>query len=143
MVRVMVIDDYDFICGGIVRILEKCDGVEIVAEAIDGVNAIEFALETKPDIAVIDVSIPRVNGLEAVHSIHGVLPGCRLLVVTAQHNDEYIVPIVKAGASGYLLKENVPTELGGAIKALSSGQVHFGQRATRILAERLAREELN
>lgn len=139
-IRVMVVDDCSLDCGGLVPILDRCDGVEIVAVAVDSVNAIEYALKTQPDIAVIDVSMRHLDSLEALHGIRAVLPRCRLLTVTARHDDESIVPIVKAGASGYLLKEKAATELDDAIKALSSGQVYFGQRATRILAEQLVRE---
>lgn len=140
-IRVMVVDDHDFTRGGIARTLRQCSGIDIVAETIDGVDAIQQALDTKPDIAVIDVSMPRLSGLEAVHGIHSILPRCKLLVVTTAHDDEYVVPIVKAGASGYLLKEKLATELDDAIRALSAGDVYFGQTATRILAERLAQED--
>lgn len=137
---VLVVDDHDVIRDGIVRILGESGRAEVVAEARDGLEAIAQALATKPDIVIIDLSMPRLSGLEAIHSIHSALPRCRLLVVTMHRDEEYVVPIVRAGASGYLLKENVATELDDAIDALSRGEVYFGEQATRILAEQLARE---
>ena len=138
-VRVLVVDDHDLIRKSIVRILDESGRVEVVAEARDGVEAIEQALATKPDIVVIDLTMPRLSGLEAIHSIRSALPRCRLLVVTMHRDEEYVVPVVRAGASGYLFKENVATELDKAIDALSRGGFYFGEQATRILAEQLAR----
>lgn len=138
-VRVVVADDHRIVREGIVRILSEVPACEVVAEAADGVTAVEQALNLKPDIVVIDLTMPRLSGLDAVRRIRQALPRVRVLVLTVHEDEEYIVPIVKAGASGYLVKDSASTELTDAIEALARGGVYFGPQATRILAEQYQR----
>lgn len=138
-VRVVVADDHHIVREGIVRILEDSADCEVLAEAADGVAAVERALELKPDIVVIDLTMPRLSGLDAVRRIKDGLPGVRILVLTVHEDEEYIVPIIKAGASGYLVKDSASKELTDAIRALAGGGVYFGPQATRILAEQYQR----
>lgn len=138
-IRVVLADDHAMVREGLVRILEGCEGVDIVGEASDGIEAVELALKQKPAIVITDLSMPRLNGLGVVQRIHAMLPKCRVLVLTVHHDEEYIIPIVEAGASGYLVKDGASTELGAAIQALASGGVYFGSEATKVLAEQLQR----
>ena len=119
------------------RILCSHAAVDIVAEAADGVEAVEKSIATKPDIVVTDLSMPRMSGLKAVRRIRQALPKCRILVLTVHHDEEYIVPIVEAGASGYLVKDSASGELLDAVDALVNGGVYFGSEATKVLADRL------
>ncbi len=141
-VRVVIADDHAMVREGLVRILNSCAAVAIVAEASDGLDAVQQAQKHKPDIVITDLSMPRLNGLGVVQRIHAILPKCRILVLTVHHDEEYIVPIVEAGASGYLVKDSASAELCSAIQALANGGVYFGSEATKVLAEQLQRVDV-
>ncbi len=139
-VRVLVADDHTIVRQGLVGILKASDEVEVVAEASDGNEAVEKALKTKPDVAVLDVSMPRLSGIEAARRIHEALPGTRLLVLTMHDDEEYILKMVRAGASGYLLKDGAASELLAGIRALKAGKTFFGPHATKALADAFVRD---
>ncbi len=138
-IRTLVADDHQIVREGIVRILTDAPNCEVVAEAADGLEAVEKTLSTKPDIVVIDLTMPRLSGLEAVRRIHKALPKVRILVLTVHEDEEYIVPLVQAGASGYLVKDSASTELTDAITKIADGGVCFGPQATRVLAQQFQR----
>ncbi len=139
-VRVLVADDHTIVRQGLVGILKASEEVEVVAEASDGNEAVEKALKTKPDVAVLDVSMPRLSGIEAARRIHETLPATRLLVLTMHDDEEYILKMVRAGVSGYLLKDSAASELLAGIRALKAGKTFFGPHATKALAEAFARD---
>ncbi len=139
-IRVLVADDHTIVRQGLIGILKASDEVEVVAEAADGNEAVEKALKTKPDVAVLDVSMPRLSGIEAARRIHEALPATRLLVLTMHDDEEYILKMIRAGASGYLLKDGAASELLAGIRALKSGKTFFGPQATKALAEAFARD---
>jgi two-component system response regulator NreC len=139
-IRVLVADDHTIVRQGLVGILKGSEEIEVVAEASDGNEAVEKALKMKPDVAVLDVSMPRLSGIEAARRIHEALPATRLLVLTMHDDEEYILKMVRAGASGYLLKDGAASELLAGIKALKAGKTYFGPHATRALAEAFARD---
>jgi DNA-binding NarL/FixJ family response regulator len=124
-VRVLVADDHTVVRQGIVNMLNSSDEVEVVAEASDGAEAMRRAMETRPDVAVLDVSMPRLNGIEAARRIHEALPQTRILVLTMHDEEEYVVRMVRAGASGYILKDGVVSELIAGILAVSKGESYF------------------
>ena len=124
-VRVLVADDHTVVRQGIVNMLNSSDEVEVVAEASDGAEAMRRALETRPDVAVLDVSMPRLNGIEAARRIHEALPQTRILVLTMHDEEEYVVRMVRAGASGYILKDGVVSELIAGILAVNEGKSYF------------------
>jgi len=136
-IRVLVADDHTIVRQGIVSLLRDSGQCEVVAEAANGVEAVEKALATKPAVAVIDITMPRLNGLEVVRRIRQALPETRVLVLTVHDDEEYVLPIVRAGATGYLLKNAASTELIEAVKTLESGKVFFGPEAARVMAEQL------
>lgn len=138
-VRILVADDHRIVREGIVRILDDSPDCRVVAQAADGVEAVELALELKPDIVVIDLTMPRLGGLDAVRRLNAQLPQVRVLVLTVHEDEEYIVPIIKAGAAGYLVKDSASKELTDAIAKIAAGGVYFGPQATKILAEQYQR----
>ncbi len=138
-IRIIVADDHQIVREGIVRIVADAPNCEVVAEASDGLEAVEKVLSEVPDIVVIDLTMPRLSGLDAVRRIHKALPKVRILVLTVHEDEEYIVPLVQAGASGYLVKDSASTELTNAIAKLADGGVYFGPQATRVLAEQFQR----
>lgn len=134
-IRVLVADDHTIVRQGLVTLLEESGDCTVVAEACDGLEAVDKALETRPDVAVLDLTMPRLGGLEAVRRIHEALPATRILVLSVHEEQEYVVPIVKAGASGYLVKDSAIGDLLAAVRALHAGQGYFGPQAARALAE--------
>ena len=118
---------------GIVGILKSNPEIDVVAEAGDGAEATRKALETHPDVAVLDVSMPRLNGFEAARRVHEALPRTRILILTMQEEEEYVLRSVRAGASGYLVKDGAASELLAGIRALKEGESYFGPHAQRAL----------
>ena len=139
--RVLVADDHTIVRQGLVGILESSPEIEVVGEAADGHEAVEKSLQARPDVAILDVSMPRLNGIEAARRIHEALPGTRILVLTMHDDEEYVLKMVKAGASGYLLKDSAGDELIAAIRSLRAGKAYFGPHASRALAEAYQRNE--
>jgi two-component system, NarL family, response regulator NreC len=134
-IRVLVADDHTIVRQGLVGILKASADIEVVGEAGDGAEAVEKATKLKPDVVVLDVSMPHLNGIEAARRIRDALPGTRVLVLTMHDDEEYVLKMVRAGASGYLLKDSAASELLAAIRALKAGKASFGPHATRALAE--------
>ena len=134
-VRVLVADDHALIRQGLISILEGHDEFEVVGQAGDGNEAVEQALATRPDVVVLDLGMPRLNGLEAARRIRKALPRTRILVLTMHDDEEYVLRTVRAGASGYLVKDGATSELVAALRAVSAGQGYFGPQASRALAD--------
>lgn len=134
-VRVLIADDHRMVREGLVAILEAAGDCEVVGQAADGIEAVERAEDLKPDVAIVDLGMPRLNGREVVRRLHGSLPQTRLLVLTHHDEEEYVLALVEAGASGYLVKDAAGAELHDAVLALASGQGWFGPQAARALAD--------
>ena len=139
-IRVLVADDHTIVRQGLVGILKASADMEVVAEASDGNEAVERSLKTKPDVVVLDVSMPRLSGIEAARRIHEALPAARILVLTMHDDEEYILKMVRAGASGYLLKDGAASELLAGIRNLKAGKTHYGPHAAKALDEAFARD---
>ncbi len=134
MIRVLLADDHTILRQGLVSILAKDDDCMVVGEASNGIEAVEKAFELEPQIAVVDISMPELNGMEVVKRIHQKLPDCRILVLTMHEEEEYVIHMVRAGASGYLLKDSASEELVQAVKTLASGKSYYSQYAAQVLA---------
>ena len=137
-IRVLVADDHTIVRQGLVGILKASADMEVVAEASDGNEAVEKSLKTKPDVVVLDVSMPRLSGIEAARRIHEALPAARILVLTMHDEEEYVVRMVRAGASGYILKDGVVSELIAGILAVNRGQSYFAPETIATRARRAA-----
>jgi two-component system, NarL family, response regulator NreC len=141
MIRVLLADDHTILRQGLVSLLTKDDVCEVVAEASNGEEAVQQAIETKPQVIVIDISMPGMNGMEAVKRIQERLPEIKILVLTMHEEQEYVIHMVKAGASGYLLKDSASKELLDAVKKLASGKTYFSQYAASVLAEQYSQPD--
>src|SRR6476620_6492265 len=106
MIRILIADDHDVVRSGLRHIIEAQPNWQVVAEAGDGREAVQKALETKPDVAVIDYSLPLINGVEATRQIRARLPSTEVLIFTMHDNEALIEELLKAGARGYLLKSD-------------------------------------
>jgi DNA-binding NarL/FixJ family response regulator len=135
--RVLIADDHTMIRESLVRILQAEPDVQVVAEAADGIEAVRLAIETRPDVVVADLSMPLLNGIEVVRRLREALPATRVLVLTMHQEDEYVLQAVRAGASGYLVKDSAASELLAALRSLHAGRGHFGAQAARALAEQM------
>jgi DNA-binding NarL/FixJ family response regulator len=140
-VRVLVADDHTLVRRGLVSLLAESGECEVVAEAADGLEAVEKARATHPDVAILDLAMPRLSGLEAVRRIREELPQTRVLVLTAHEEEEYVLPLVRAGASGYLVKDSAVAELLAAVRALHAGRGYFCPQAAQALAEQYRNPE--
>jgi DNA-binding NarL/FixJ family response regulator len=137
MIRLLIADDHTVLRECLVAMLCASGDCLVVGEAADGISAIEQAHALQPDIAVIDISMPRLNGVEVVRRLTAELPRLRVLVLTMHEEDEYVVQMVRAGAAGYLVKHAATTELLNAIRAIAAGGVWYGPYATRILVDQV------
>jgi DNA-binding NarL/FixJ family response regulator len=137
MIRLLIADDHTVMRECLVTTLRASGDCLVVAEAGDGIAAIEMAHAAKPDVAVIDISMPRLNGIEVVRRLNAELPRTRVLVLTMHEDDEYVLLAVRAGARGYVLKHAATAELLQAIRAVAAGSVHFGAFAAKALAGQL------
>ena len=140
-VRVLVVDDQRLIRDGIASLLAIQDGIEIVGTAEDGQDAVEQALALQPDVVLMDVRMPIMDGVTATARIREQLPTCRVLMLTTFDDEEYTVQALRAGASGYLLKDVPASELAQAIRLIQAGiyQLHPAV-AGRLIAAAEPRE---
>ena len=135
--RVLIADDQALVRDGFRMILEAEDGFEIVGEAADGLEAVLAARETSPDVILMDVRMPKVDGLEATRKLlERNESGARILILTTFDLDEYVYEALRAGASGFLLKDTPPEELVEAIRTVAAGDALLSPELTcRIVAE--------
>jgi DNA-binding NarL/FixJ family response regulator len=140
-VRVLVADDHTLVREGLVRILRDSGRCEVVAEAADGIEAVEKTLAARPEVVVLDISMPRLSGIEAVRRIRAEAPNAKVLALTVHDEEEYVLHMVRAGAAGYLVKDSAAAELLDAIDALVRGRGYFGPHAATALARQLQHPE--
>lgn len=133
-IRVLLADDHTIVRDGLKVILEEEGLCMIVAEASDGIEAVEKAGKTPVDLAIVDLSMPRLNGLEVVRRLAASLPQLRILVLTHHSEPEYVLPLVRAGAHGYLVKDTPGEELRRAAECVAAGGSVFGPQAAAALA---------
>jgi len=136
-IRVVVADDHTILREGVVALLVASGEVDVVAQAADGMAALECTLKHRPEVLVVDLSMPRLNGIEVVRRLNHELPDTRVLVLTMHTEEEYVLHVVRAGAAGYLLKDSAGSELLNAVKALAQGRAFYGVHASRILAQQV------
>jgi DNA-binding NarL/FixJ family response regulator len=124
-IRVLVADDQRTVREGLTMLVGLIDGVEVVGAACDGVEAIELAQTERPDVVLMDLRMPRMEGAEATRHIRTELPGTQVLVLTTYADDESLFPALQAGARGYLTKDASAEEIEQAIRALVAGETHL------------------
>lgn len=123
--RVLIADDHPLILAGVRMLLNDDPDVEIVGEARDGETALQMALELKPAIVVLDLSMPGLNGVEVTRQLLAQLPGCKVVVLTVQEDRSYLRKLVEVGAGGYVLKRSVAEDLRRAIYAVAWGGMYL------------------
>jgi DNA-binding NarL/FixJ family response regulator len=136
--RILLADDQALVRGGLRLILDAEPDLEVVAEAEDGRRAVELALATRPDVALMDVRMPGLDGIEATRRLLAAMPGARVLMLTTFDLDEYVVDAFRAGASGFLLKTAPPHQLVAAVRTVREGDALLAPASTRRLIEQAA-----
>ena len=131
--RILIADDHGIVRGGMKLLIDRQPDMEVVAEAGDGVEAFEKALQSKPDLCVMDVSMPRMTGLQAARQIRAHLPETQVLALSMHDDERYLFEALKAGASGYVLKAQADTDLLAAIRAVERGEPFLTPAAQRTL----------
>jgi NarL family two-component system response regulator LiaR len=135
-IRILLADDHVILRQGTRQLLENEPDMEIVGEASDGLEAVQLVSELKPDVVIIDVAMPKMNGIEATKKIKEILPATTILVLTGYDYDEYIFKLLEIGAAGYLLKDVGGDELVGAIRAVYMGEPVLHPTVMRKLMDR-------
>ncbi|MDU0290624.1 response regulator transcription factor [Saccharothrix longispora] len=130
MIRVLIADDEPLMRAGIKAILGTADDIELVAEAGDGREAVALARERRVDVAVLDIRMPRLDGLAAARELRSVVPGVRVVVLTTFGEDDNIVRALSDGAAGFLLKDSAPEELLRAVRAVHAGEAYLSPMVT-------------
>jgi DNA-binding NarL/FixJ family response regulator len=139
MIRVLIADDQDLVRSGLRMILDAEEDIEVIGEAADGAAAIELAARHRLDVVLMDVQMPRMDGLLATRALRAQATAPRVIVLTTFDVDEYVFGALKAGASAYLLKNAAPDELVRAIRVVVGGESLLAPSVTRRLIERFAR----
>ncbi|MBO0683857.1 MAG: response regulator transcription factor [Candidatus Dormibacteraeota bacterium] len=139
--RVVIVDDQALVRAGFRLILDTEDGIEVVGEGSDGEEAIATVRRTRPDVVLMDVRMPRMDGLEATRRLLGDGAQCRVIMLTTFDLDEYVYAALQAGASGFLLKEVSPEQLIAAVRMVAAGDALLAPSITRRLIERFARRD--
>jgi len=138
-VRVLIADDQTLVRAGFRRLLESEPEIEVVAEAGDGLEAVEAARRLRPDVVLMDIRMPKLDGLEATRRLLQGTKGARVLILTTFDLDEYVFDALKAGASGFLLKDAPPDQLIAAIQVVAAGDALLAPSITRRLIAEFAR----
>jgi len=137
--RLLIADDHTLVRQGLRRILEGQPGWEVVAETGDGREAVRLAAELRPDVVLLDIAMPHLNGVEAMQQIERRVPGVRVLVLSMYSDEAYVTRAIRAGASGYLLKDSADTDLIKGITAVAQGKSFFSPAAARVIVDNYAR----
>lgn len=135
-IKVILVDDHPLVLDGIRARLEDEPGIDVVGEACNGQQAVEKAQALKPDVMLMDVSMPVMNGFEATRELHERCPEVRVLILSMHDNREYILQLIQSGASGYILKDVSSEEMVKAIETVHQGGTYFSSGASQTLFSR-------
>ena len=137
MIRVVVADDHPIVRSGIVALLQTAEDVEVVGEASTGEDAVAFALAESPDVVLMDLRMPGIDGDEATARIVSARPETRVLILTTYESDDSILTAIEAGASGYLLKAAPQEEILAGLRSVARGEVALGPKIAALLVNRV------
>jgi DNA-binding NarL/FixJ family response regulator len=134
-VRILMVDDHALVRAGLCRLIQEVDGVEIVGEASDATAALKIVEASRPELVMMDIGMPDINGLEATAKIKALFPEVRVIIVSMYCSEEDVLQALRSGASGYLLKSSAPTEIALAIDAVMSGGVYLSPQVSKSVVD--------
>lgn len=138
VIRVLIADDHPVVRDGLRLILDRRDDLEVVGEAADGRSAVEVALRTRPDVAIIDLDMPRLDGVRVIAELARTLPACRCLVLTLHEDDRHLSDALASGAAGFLVKGASSADIERAVRTAAAGQVVLAAEVAPRVAAALA-----
>ncbi|MCF6289703.1 MAG: response regulator transcription factor [Desulfobacterales bacterium] len=134
-IRILLADDHKIMRAGLCSLLEKQPDMEVVAEAENGRRAVQMTIEHKPDVVIMDVSMPELNGIEATRQIVAAVPGTRIIALSMYSDKRFVVGMLQAGAAGFLLKDCASQDLARAINAVASGKNYLSPEIAGVMIE--------
>ena len=138
-IRVLLVDDHALVRSGIRMVLQTFDGVQVVADAQDGRTALALIEKLRPDVALLDIAMPDLNGIETAARIRSRFLQTRVVILSMHAGEEYVSQALRAGASGYLLKDATPTEFEFALRAVARGETYLSPRVSGAVVEKYLR----
>ncbi len=141
-IRILVADNHGILRQGIIALIEKQSDMEVVGEADNGLTAVEMACNLRPDVVLMDITMPVLNGIEATRQIKKKLPEIKVLVLSIHAKREFVLDMIKAGISGYMVKECVLDDLVRAIKAVVNNQSYLSPQIASIVLEGIAKDSI-
>lgn len=140
LLRILIADDHPFVRTGLRHVLEEHPEFKVAGEASDGREAVRLAEQEHPDVAVLDIGMPNLNGIEAARQISEALPGISIIMLSMHSDEAYVLRSLKAGARAFLLKQSAESDLINAIKAVSQGKSFFSPAISQMLLEDYMRQ---
>lgn len=140
--RVLLADDHTLVRAGIRALLEKMSGLLVVGEAGDGRELLQLVASLRPDLVLVDIGMPGLNGLEATERLTAEFPGVRSIILSMHQNEEYVWRALKAGASGYLLKKAATSELETALDRIMQGEIYVSREISAVLLKKHPLQQL-
>ena len=134
-IRILLADDHTIMRNGLRLLLERQPGFQVIGEAADGRETVEMTETLRPDVVVLDVAMPNLNGIEAARQIAAKLPAIAVVILSMHSDESYVLRALKAGARAYLLKDSAESDLIGAIKAVTEGKAFFSPAISKMLVD--------
>jgi len=134
-IRIVLADDHRIVCQGLAALLVREPGLQVLGQAADGLELLRLCSELRPDIAITDVSMPSLNGIEATHRIRAQVPSVKVLCLSVHDEKQLVAAVIEAGASGYLLKDCASEELVRAVRAVMDEQIYLSPAIARVVVE--------
>ena len=143
MIKVLLADDHSIVREGLKKVLEDSNEIKVISEAADGEAALDKVMNKKPDVAIIDISMPGMDGLEVVTRLTSYCSDVPVLILTMHDEEQYVIRAIEAGAMGYVTKQSAPEQLVEAVKKIHSGGRYLTEKASEALALRVIRGNKN
>lgn len=135
LVRILLVDDHPFLRTGLRHVLEEHPEFRVVGEAADGSEGVRLAAQERPDVAILDIGMPNLNGIEAARQICDSVPGIAIIMLSVHSDESYVLRSLKVGARAYLLKQSAEADLIAAVKAVTQGKSFFSPAISQMLLE--------
>ena len=140
--KILIVDDHGILREGLKFLLEKQDDMEVIGEAEDGLSAVRLAKDLQPDVVIMDISMPNLNGIEATSLIIREVPGAKIIALSMYSNKKFIIDVLKAGASGYVLKSYLFDELVKAIRSVAANERYLSPKVAAVLVDEYINKKL-